>query len=130
RQRIVKVFKVEHIPAGELRDRVKQVLSEKATVEVDERGNQIVVTDYTDNIQLLTSLLPELDKSSASESVVNIYPLKFLQAQELANLLNLVLSNQPGPTTSGRARSSSTASRPQGMPPGVMIMPSPSPSSS
>lgn len=128
RQRIVKVFKVEHIPVAELRDRVKQVLSEKATVEVDERGNQIIVTDYTDNILLLTSLLPELDKSSASESVVNIYPLKFLQAQELANLLNLVLSNQPGPTTSGRARSSSTASRPSGMPPGVMIMPSPSPS--
>lgn len=128
RQRIVKVFKVEHVPAGELRDRVKQVLSEKATVEVDERGNQLIVTDYTDNIQLLTSLLPELDKSSASDSVVNIYPLKYLQAQELANLLNLVLSNQPGPTTSGRARSSTTASRPPGMPPGMMIMPPPSPS--
>jgi type II secretion system protein D len=127
RQRIVKVFKVEHIPVAELRDRVKQVLSEKATVEVDERGNQIIVTDYTDNIQLLTSLLPELDKSSASESVVNIYPLKFLQAQELANLLNLVLSNQPGPTSSGRARTPTPSARPPGMPPGMSSMPQPSP---
>ncbi|HAV65200.1 MAG TPA: hypothetical protein DCY13_22865 [Verrucomicrobiales bacterium] len=126
RQRIVKVFNVEHIPVAELKDRIKLVLSEKATVEVDERGNQLMVTDYTDNIELLTSLLPAIDKASASDSVVKIYQLKYLQAQELANLLNLVLSNQPGPTTSSsRSRasssSSSRSSMPPGMPPGMSV---------
>lgn len=130
RQRIVRVFKVEHIPVAELKERIKAVLSEKAAVELDERGNQMIVTDYTDNIKLLTSLLPAIDKTSASESVVKIYPLKFLQAQELANLLNLVLNNQPGAAGGSRSRATSTASRsstPAGLPglPGMPVMPQP-----
>lgn len=129
RQRIVKVFQLAHVSASELKDRVKAVLTDKAVVEADDRGNQLIVTDYTDNIELLTSLLPELDRVSETESIIKIYDLRYLQAQELANLLNLVLSNQAGPTSSSRSRSSPSPSR-GSLPPGIVISgPTPSPSS-
>ena len=49
RQRLIKVFPLQHVQPGELREKVRGVLSEKATIEVDDRANQMIVTDYNDS---------------------------------------------------------------------------------
>jgi type II secretion system protein D len=107
RQRLLRVFNVEHIPASELREKVKSILSDKAIIEADDRGNKLVVTDYTENIRLLGELIPEFDIISSSETRIEIFPLTYSEAEELANLLNLVLNDRPGtpspnPSPAGR----------------------------
>lgn len=106
RQRLIKVFALQHAHAAELRDKIKAVLSDKATVEVDERGNQMIVTDYTENIRLLGELIQELDVASPADTVIEIYSLQHSEADELANLLGLILNAQAaGASPPGRSPS-------------------------
>ena len=107
RQRIVKFFPLKNIAPAELKEKVRGVLSEKATVEVDERANQIVVTDYTDNVRLLAELVKEFDVASVADATIEIFTLKHLEAEELGNLLGLVLNAQAASSaSSGRSSSS------------------------
>ena len=126
RQRLVKIFSLSHIQAAELREKVRGVLSDKGTIDIDERANQLIVTDYNDNLRLLSDLIKEFDVS-ASGLVIEIRPLKHADADELANLLGLILSAQTG-GASGPSKSSRPSSGSPSIPPGMSSMPgSPSP---
>src|ERR1035441_3373061 len=126
RQRLVKIFSLSHIQAAELREKVRGVLSDKGTIDIDERANQLIVTDYNDNLRLLADLIKEFDVS-ASGLVIEIRPLKHADADELANLLGLILSAQTG-GASGPSKSSRPSSSGPSFPPGMSSMPgSPSP---
>jgi type II secretion system protein D len=127
RQRLIRVFPLKNIPPGELRDKVRGVLSEKASIEVDERGHQLIVTDYTDNIRLLGELIREIDVPSISETVIEIYPLKYSEADDLSLLISAVLNAQAGPLPSSASPSPSPRPPQPGMP---MPMPSSPPPSS
>jgi type II secretory pathway component GspD/PulD (secretin) len=120
RQRLMKVFQVQHLTASEITERLKGVLSEQGTLEADDRGNRIIATDYTENIRLLAELIPQLDLASPSDSDIRIYALKFAEAEQLAGLLTLVLNERPAPPSSAPSRSSSSrSSRPTVMMPGM-----------
>jgi general secretion pathway protein D len=126
RQRLVKIFSLSHIQAAELREKVRGVLSDKGTIDTDERANQLIVTDYNDNLRLLSDLIKEFDVS-ASGMVIEIRPLKHADADELANLLGLILSAQAGGASAPPKSSRSSSSGPS-LPPGMSSMPgSPSP---
>lgn len=115
RQKLIKVFPLKHIPPGELRDKVRPVLSDKATVEVDDRASQLIVTDYNDNLRLLSELIKELDVASASDSTIEIFTLRFSQAEDLASLLSLILNAQAG------TPASSSPPPPSPAPPSITI---------
>jgi len=123
RQRLVKIFPLAHIPAAELREKVRGVISDKGTIDIEEGTNRLIVTDYNDNLRLLAELIQEFDVPS-SGLVIQIYPLKHSDAEELGNLLGLILSAQAGSSSpAGRpARSSGSGPSPSasGLPPGVM----------
>ena len=126
RQRLVKIFSLSHIQAAELREKVRGVLSDKGTIDTDERANQLIVTDYNDNLRLLSDLIKEFDVS-ASGLVIEIRLLKHADADELANLLGLILSAQAGGASAPSKSSRSSSSGPS-LPPGMSSMPgSPSP---
>jgi type II secretion system protein D len=110
------------------------VLSEKATVEVSDRSSQLIVTDYTDNLRLLAELIKELDVPSGGDTIIQFYNLKYSEAEDLANLLSLVLNSQPAPpstpsssSSSSRSSSSSSRSSSSSMPPDFSGGPPPSP---
>ena len=106
RQRLVKIFSLAHIQAAELREKVRGVLSDKGTIDTDDRANQLVVTDFNDNLRLLAELIHEFD-IPASGLILEIYPLKNAEADDLGSLLTLILNAQssaPGsPTKSSRS---------------------------
>jgi type II secretion system protein D len=109
RQKLIKIFSLKHVQATDLRDKVKAVLSDKGTVEIADRANQLIATDYTDNIRLLGELIEELDVPSAGESVIEFFPLKHAEAEEIASLLTLVINAQPAPPASSSSRPSSSS---------------------
>jgi general secretion pathway protein D len=121
RQRLVKIFALSHIQASDLREKVRGLLSDKGTIDVDERANQIIVTDYNDNIRLLADLIKEFD-IPASGMTLEIRYLKHADADEVASLIGLILSAQTGgggaPSSSRPPRSSSSG---PSFPPGMMM---------
>jgi len=83
RQRVVKIFPLKHLQASDLKERIKPVLSEKATVDVDERANQLIITDFNDTIELAGNLLAVLDTDKPGDMAVRVIPLKNVAAQDL-----------------------------------------------
>lgn len=84
RQRLVKVFPLQHISATDLKDRIRTALSEKATVDVDDRANQIIITDYNDNLRVVGELIDALDSDRPEDVAVRVVPLKHIAAEQLA----------------------------------------------
>ncbi len=84
RQRLVKVFKLKHIQAASVKEKIKTLLSEKATADVDERANQLIVTDYTDNIVVIGNLIRVLDTDNPEDITIRVIPLKNVNAVDLA----------------------------------------------
>lgn len=117
RQRMMKIFPLTHVPAGEIRDRLRGVLSEKGTVEADERANALTVTDFNDNLRLVAELLRELDVTSIGDAVVEIFRLQYGEAAEISNLVGLILNAQSGASSASSSRPA--GSPPRGGPPGM-----------
>ncbi|HTL56945.1 MAG TPA: secretin N-terminal domain-containing protein, partial [Candidatus Limnocylindrales bacterium] len=115
RQRLVKIFPLAHVEAADLKEKIRAVLSDKGTIEADTSVNQLIVTDYNDNLRLLAQLINEFDVPQ-SGLVLQIYPLKYGDAEELGSLINLIMSAQNPP--SGASRPSGGSSRSSGGPMG------------
>jgi general secretion pathway protein D len=122
RQKLIRIFQLQHVEPADVKDKIKSVLSDKATVEVVDRARQLIITDYTDNIRLAGELIKELDIPSSSDSSIEFFKLKHADADEIAGLLTQILNAQApiGKTSSSSNSSSGPGSH--GGPPG---MPSP-----
>jgi general secretion pathway protein D len=83
RQRLVKVFPLKHIQASDVKDRIGTALSDKAVIFVDEQANQIIITDYNDNIRAAGELIAALDTDKPEDVTVRIIPLKHVSAADL-----------------------------------------------
>jgi len=83
RQRLVKVFELKHLKAADLKDRIGTALSDKAMVFVDEAANQIIITDYNDNIRAVSELIAALDTDKPEDVTVRVIPLKNVSAADL-----------------------------------------------
>ncbi len=83
RQKLIKIFPLKFVQATEMKERVKGLLSEKATVEVDAHANQIIVTDFNDNLALVSDIIGVLDTDQPGDVAMRMIPLKHVSAQEL-----------------------------------------------
>jgi type II secretion system protein D len=83
RQRMVKIFSLTTASAAEVRDKLKPMLSDKAALEINERANQLIITDYTDGLSLAGDLIHALDTDQAGDRTLRIIPLAHVGAQEL-----------------------------------------------
>jgi len=106
RQRLVKIFTLRHIAPADLKEKVRAVLSDKGVIEVDDLAKQLIVTDYNENLRLLGELIKEFDLA-ASDNVVHIYPLKYTDAEEVGNLIGMILNGAAAASGSGGKASSS-----------------------
>jgi general secretion pathway protein D len=108
RQRLVKIFPLQHIQAPELKEKVRAVLSDKGSIECDDRANQLIVTDYNENLRFMAELIKEFDVP-ASDMVVQIYPLKYADAEEVGILIGQILNvSSSGSGAAGRASASAS----------------------
>ena len=87
RQRLTKVFSLNHVQAASLKDKVQAALSDKGTVMLDEHANQIIISDYNDNLRVVGELIEALDTDRPQDVAVRIIALKHMSAQDLAKEL-------------------------------------------
>ena len=106
RQRLVKIFTLRHLQPAELKEKVRAVLSDKGVIECDDLAKQVIVTDYNENLRFLGELIKEFDLE-ASDTVIRIYPLQHTDAEDVGNLIGLILNGSSAATaSSGRASAS------------------------
>ncbi|MGN6643876.1 MAG: secretin N-terminal domain-containing protein [Verrucomicrobiota bacterium] len=87
RQRLVKVFSLEHIQASDLKERIRTALSDKAIIDIDERANQLIITDYNDNIRTVSALIETLDNDKPEDVAVRVLPVKNVSAADLVKAI-------------------------------------------
>ena len=99
RQRMIKVYPLQHVQAADLSDKVKTVLSKDAVVVTDDRANLMIITDYNDNLSAATSLIAALDVAKNEDVLVRVIKLQSVNAQDLAKqikpLYDKLTSKQP-----------------------------------
>lgn len=118
RQKLVRIFTLKNVSPGDVQQKIRTALSDKAAVEIVERNNQLIITDYTDNLRLASDLIKELDVPSSSDISVEFFRLKFSEAEEVGGLLGQILNaqvNSSGGSSSSGSSSSSSSGRSSGM---------------
>jgi general secretion pathway protein D len=83
REKLIKIFPLKHTQAADVKERIKSVLSEKSNVDIDERANQIIVTDYTENLSLAAGMIEALDSDKPQDVSLRVIPVKNVSAQDL-----------------------------------------------
>src|SRR5664279_2847883 len=72
RQRLAKVFTLKHVQAVDLKEKVRAALSDKASIDMDERANQLIITDFNDNIRVVGELIAALDSDRPEDVAVRV----------------------------------------------------------
>jgi type II secretion system protein D len=99
RQRLVKVFPLQHLPAADLTDKVKSVLSKEAVVVTDDRANLMIITDYNDNLAAAAGLITALDVEKNDDVIVRAINLKNVNAMELSKQIQPLYQKLTGKTS-------------------------------
>ncbi len=86
-QRLVRVFPLKHLPAADITEKVKTVLSKEAVVVTDDRANVLIITDYNDNLAVAAALIGALDVEKNEDVIVRAIPLKTVNATEVVKQL-------------------------------------------
>lgn len=100
------VIPVTYVTARALRENLLALIPEYASLEANEDGNALIVTDTTANIKRLMKIVAALDTHMASASEIRVFRLVNADAASAANMINTMFQQNQ----SSRSRSSSGSS--------------------
>ncbi|MFU8780796.1 MAG: type II secretion system secretin GspD [Kiritimatiellia bacterium] len=86
-----KVFRLQHVAAIDVARLLEPAADRSGAVRAMEETNHIVVTDSASALRRMQALLQELDQPGLAK-VMEVIPLQFALAEELARQLNLALA--------------------------------------
>ncbi len=102
------VIPVTYVTARALRENLVPLIPEYASLEANEDGNALIVTDTTANIKRLMKIVVALDTHMATASEIRVFRLVNADATSAANMINTMFQqNQSG----SRGRGSSSGRR-------------------
>ncbi len=108
-QVITRVFRLEHLDAAVLAPTVLvPLMPSTANVAAYAPSNSLIITDTASNIQRLTKIIRELDQPD-SENLIEVIPLQNSSADDLAKILNEIMSQPTAVSPSGRRRAAAAA---------------------
>lgn len=96
RARLMKVFPLKHVQAATLVDKIRPALSDSATVEVDDADNELIITDFNDNLRVAGELIAALDSNRPEDVTIRVIPLNHMSAQDLAKELSPIYQKMVG----------------------------------
>lgn len=114
------VIPVRHVTADALKENLTPLIPEHASLEANEDGNALIVTDTMANIQRLMKIVAALDTHMASVSEIRVFRLVNADAASAATMINTMFeqSQQSG----GSTNRGSTRGGTQGFNPMRMMM--------
>ncbi|MGE5297523.1 MAG: secretin N-terminal domain-containing protein [Solirubrobacterales bacterium] len=96
------VIPVSHVTAAALKTNLEALRPEYASIEANEDGNALIVTDTTANIKRLMKIVVALDQHMSSVAEIRVFPLTQADATSTATLINNLF--QQSQTGSSRNR--------------------------
>jgi type IV pilus assembly protein PilQ len=110
-----RIIEVSFANATEMRDALKEILTQRGSMEVESGANALIVTDIAKNIEKISAMVAELDKKIKQvEIVAKLVDVDFEATREIGvqwNMLNLSNANVNGV---GDLRISAPAASPTG----------------
>lgn len=94
-QVITQIIPVRFISATQLTTDLQPLLPSEATMTANDAGNALVITDTQASIKRLTEIIRALDTSLAGATSVRVYPLRFADAKEVADVIKELFPAQP-----------------------------------
>lgn len=98
------IIPVSHVTATALKDNLQALLPEYASLEANEDGNALIITDTTANIRRLMQIVVALDTHMASVAEIRVFRLVNANATSVADLINNIFQQQA--QASSRSRQS------------------------
>ena len=95
------VIPVRHVTATALKENLQALLPEYASLEANEDGNALIMTDTTANIKRLMQIIKALDTHMSTVAEIRVFRLINTDATSAANLINTMFQqDQQGSTRS------------------------------
>jgi len=128
-----KVFRIVNLNASEVRKILEPMVDQGKTGAIGllESTNHLIITDTAENLRRIEQIIAQIDKPGMAR-VIEVYPLKYAAATEVANELNQAMAGVlPGKAETAGDRikqrlpqpSDSSGSTP--VPAGAMVVPAP-----
>ena len=84
---VTQILPLRYGEAAKLVENLQPLLSENATISANESANSILLTDTQTNIRRIATIIKAIDTSVSSISTIQVYPLRFADAKELATIV-------------------------------------------
>ena len=96
------VIPVSHVTALALKQNLQVLVPEYASIEANEDGNALIITDTTANIKRLMEIIKALDTYMATVAEIRVFRLINTDATSVANLINSMFQQQQQGGTRGQ----------------------------
>ncbi len=96
------VIPVRHVTATALKTNLQSLLPEYASLEANEDGNALIMTDTTANIKRIMQIIKALDTHMSSVAEIRVFRLINADATSAANLINTMFQQEQQGGTRGR----------------------------
>lgn len=96
------VIPVAHVTATALKENLEALRPEYASIEANEDGNALIITDTTANIKRLMQIVVALDTHMASVAEIRVFRLTNATASSTATLINNIFQQQAQGTNRNR----------------------------
>ncbi|MEN6578079.1 MAG: secretin N-terminal domain-containing protein [Phycisphaerales bacterium] len=106
------VIPVAHVTATALKTNLEALRPEYASIEANEDGNALIITDTTANIKRLMQIVKALDTHMSSVAEIRVFRLVNADATVTANLINELFEQQAQGGTSSRNRQGNRGGNP------------------
>jgi len=96
------VVPVRHVTATALKENLQTLVPEYASLEANEDGNALIITDTTANIKRLMQIIKALDTHMSMVAEIRVFRLINADATSAANLINTMFQQDQQGGTRGR----------------------------
>ncbi|MBT5706714.1 MAG: hypothetical protein HOI66_10365 [Verrucomicrobia bacterium] len=110
-QMVTQIIPVRHADATSLVEDLQPLLPDEATLTANQSSNALVLTDRQASIHRIAEIITALDTSISSISTIRVFPLKFADAKELADVVKEIFEQPASSSSRGGRGSSSSSSR-------------------
>lgn len=93
------VVPVSHVTAGALRENLSALVPAYASIEANEDGNALIITDTAANIKRLMEIIQALDTHMSNVAEIRVFRLTNADATSAATLINTIFQQQQSGTT-------------------------------
>jgi type II secretory pathway component GspD/PulD (secretin) len=91
---ITQIIPLRYLEAGQLVKDISPLLSPQSTIVANSAGNSVVMTDTRSNIRHIVEIIHAIDSSAEDVTELRVFPLKFHDPVEVAELLTDLFSEQ------------------------------------